>query len=203
MDVGANDGLYAASLRDAGYHGRIISFEPQSAEYARLAARAADDPAWETRNVALSAAQGSAVLHLAGNSSSSSLLEMGDLHAATAPESRYVGEEVVPIARLDSAIPDTALREERGYLKIDVQGSELDVLRGAGDLLDRIDAVEVELSLARLYEGAPLFPEVLAYLESQGFVLLWLEPVFSDPATGRLLQLDGVFARPMPRRSVV
>jgi FkbM family methyltransferase len=202
LDVGANDGPFAAGLRDAGYRGRIVSFEPQSAAYARLAERAASDPLWEVRNVAVGATDGEAVLHIAANSSSSSLLEMAAQHLTSAPQSRHVADETVAVTRLDTLTDDLFRPAERGYLKVDVQGGELDVLRGAGSLLERLCAVEAELSLVPLYEGAPLFPDVVDHLESRGFFLLWLEPVFSDPVTGRLLQMDGVFGRAPQGRSV-
>ena len=76
-----------------------------------------------------------------------------------------------------------------------MQGGELDVLRGAGATLERAVLVEAELSLVPLYEGAPRFDEVIDYLAERGFGVLSLEPVFVDPADGRLLQVDAVFGR--------
>ena len=195
LDVGANDGPYAKALRDGGFGGRIVSFEPQAEAYARLAREAAGDPLWETHKVAVAASNGRALLHVAANSSSSSLLPMTEQHTMSAPESRYVGEEDVEVISLDSLGDGLLSPAERGYLKVDVQGAELDVLRGAERLLSRAHAVEVELSLARLYEGGSLLSEVIAHLEKAGFVLLWLDPVFVDPVSDQLLQVDGVFAR--------
>jgi FkbM family methyltransferase len=195
LDVGANDGPFASSLRDGGYRGRIVSLEPQSAAFERLAARAQGDAAWEVRRVAAGAEDGEATLNLAGNSSSSSLLEMAEQHVRSAPESAYVGTEVVPVVRLDAIRDDLVVPEDRVYLKVDVQGLELDVLRGAEGLLAQCAVVDVELSLARVYEGGTLFPELLEWLAARGFAPAWLEPVFIDPASGRLLQVDGLFVR--------
>lgn len=195
LDVGANDGSFAGGFRDAGYRGRIVSFEPQSAAFARLEARARDDPSWECRRTAVGAHDGEATLHLAANSSSSSLLEMAEQHVRSAPESRYVGVETVPVARLDTLRAEIVHPRERVYLKADVQGLELDVLNGASVLLEQCRIVDVELSLVPLYEGAAALPDVLDYLEERGFVPVWLDPVFADAATGRLLQVDGLFQR--------
>jgi FkbM family methyltransferase len=195
LDVGANDGPYAAALRRSGFRGRIVSFEPQSDAYARLSLAAASDQLWETRNVAVGATNGRAVLHVAGNSSSSSLLPMTKQHTMSAPESRYVGEEEVELVSLDSLGDDLVSGSEHGYLKVDVQGAEMDVLQGAQRVLQRARAVEVELSLATLYEGGALLSDVVGHLEQAGFVLLWLDPVFIDPESDQLLQVDGVFAR--------
>ena len=195
LDVGANTGPFARGLRDAGYSGRIVSFEPQSSAYSELAAASADDLRWECRRVALGDRSGQAELHLAGNSSSSSLLDMSPQHLASAPESRFVGDEVVPVASLDSLRHELIQPSDRVYLKVDVQGLELEVLRGAVETLRQVVLVEAELSLVQLYEGAPLFAEVIEHLAMSGFGVLALEPVFIDPTDRRVLQVDGLFGR--------
>ena len=195
LDVGANDGPFAAGLRRAGYEGRIVSFEPQSVAFARLEAAAAVDPRWECRRIALAATTGEAELHLAANSSSSSLLEMGEQHLASSPDSRYVGVENVPLARLDDLRTELMQPADHLYLKIDVQGLELDVLRGAAEALAQVVVLDVELSLVPLYTGGPPFQDVLEHVAERGFVPLWLEPAFVDPVDGRILQLDGLFGR--------
>jgi FkbM family methyltransferase len=195
LDVGANNGPFARSLRASGYPGRIVSFEPQSTAYTDLAAAAAADARWECRRVALGARDGDARLHLAANSSSSSFLEMGAQHLRSAPESLYIGDEDVSIARLDTLRNELVRPNDCIYLKVDVQGLELDVLRGAAETLQQVAVLDIELSLVPLYDGAPLFPEVVGHLGESGFGVLALEPVFVDPADQRVLQLDGLFGR--------
>jgi FkbM family methyltransferase len=196
LDVGANAGQYARQLRRSGYRHRIVSFEPQSRAFALLQQRAARDPLWDALHLAASDADGTAQINLAGNSLSSSLLDMLPTHSESAPESTYVGSEMVTTRRLDGLLPELAPAGTSTYLKIDTQGSELKVLRGAGDALQRIDTLELELSLLPLYQGAPLFHEMLAWLAERGYELVGLEPAFSDPRSGRLLQADGFFHRP-------
>jgi FkbM family methyltransferase len=192
LDVGANDGSYAAVLRTHGFRGRIVSFEPQAAAYENLKRRAHGDPSWECRQVAVGAAAGVVTLNISENSSSSSLLEMDRRHVAAAPTSRYVSKEQATMISLD----ESQLLEpgERALLKADVQGFELEVFRGSERTFERVELVEVELSLVPLYGGAPLFPEVHEHLRERGFALVGLEPVLLDPA-GAVLQLDGLFAR--------
>jgi FkbM family methyltransferase len=196
LDVGANTGPSALALRGAGYAGRIVSFEPQSAAYDALEAACRSDAEWECRKIAVGAADGEAELHVSGNSSSSSLLDMEGEHLSAAPESQYVASECVAVRRLDSLRHDLVRPNDRVYLKLDVQGLELDALRGAEETLTQTSIVESELSLAPLYHGAPDLMEVVNYLADRGFNLLALEPVFVDPHDGRLLQVDGLFARP-------
>jgi FkbM family methyltransferase len=196
LDVGANDGSYAADLRAAGYGGAIVSFEPQSRAFDRLARYAAADPGWQCRRIALGSQQATeVVLNLAGNSSSSSLLPMSERHVESAPESQYVGTETVELTTLDAIAPELLGTAERICLKVDVQGLELDVLRGAEETLQRVDLLDVELSLVPLYEGAPEALEVLSYVADRGFRLLDVEPVFLDPVSGEVLQVNGLCGR--------
>jgi len=195
LDVGANAGQYAERLRGAGYDGRIVSFEPLSQAFAELERKARVDGAWQARRVALSDEDGTAEIHVSGNSWSSSLLEMGERHLRSAPESAYVGTETIHTARLDSIWPELVETGERVFLKLDVQGFEMRVLLGAAASLDEVRGVQAELALTHLYEGDSPWREVVDHLEERGFELAGLDPGFEDPVSGRMLQFDGVFVR--------
>lgn len=195
LDVGANDGAFGRELRADGYEGRIVSFEPTSAAFAALAAGCSEDPRWEVVNVALGSDEARATINLSRNSSSSSLLAMDDRHTSSAPEAEYVGAEPVDVVRLDSFDEQLGVAAASAYLKVDVQGYELEVFRGASVTLAAVKALECELSYVALYEGQPLFAEVVEWLRSAGFALAGLEPVHSDPRTGELLQVNGLFVR--------
>lgn len=195
IDVGANSGQYACQLRHAGYRDRIVSFEPLSQAFAELSAAAGSDSQWECKRLALGNSEGPVEINVAGNSYSSSVLEMKERHLQSAPESGYVSTETVPMARLDTIWPEIVKPEDRVFLKLDVQGFELEVLRGGDAHLADLAGVQVELSLVPLYDGAPLFREVIDYLEDRGFRLAGLEPGFEDPESGEMLQADGLFVR--------
>jgi FkbM family methyltransferase len=55
------------------------------------------------------------------------------------------------------------------FLWLDLQGAELKVLQGAGPLLDNVKAIFTEVSLMEMYDKAPLYQELRAFLESKGF----------------------------------
>jgi hypothetical protein len=104
-----------------------------------------------------------------------------------------VSREAVTIARLDSI-------EEMGrpiaiYLKLDVQGSELQVLRGCGQAIARVIAIESEVSFVELYEGQVLVGEMLTELARLGFDPIWVERGFTDPESNDMLQADVLFLR--------
>jgi FkbM family methyltransferase len=192
LDVGANEGQYATALRASGYHGDIVSFEPLRDAYARLRRAAADDPRWETRNVALGTNAARVPLHVSANSYSSSFLPVTGLCVDAAPDAAYVGVEEVEVVALDSLdVPDGIAI----MLKADVQGYEPQVLRGAARLLSRIAVLELELSLVSLYSGQELAHEVCAFVRRAAFVPVAVGNPFRHPTTGEILSLDGLFRR--------
>jgi FkbM family methyltransferase len=196
FDVGANAGLYGRVIRDAGYRGRIVSFEPLSAVWEQLRDVSRNDSLWEVApRAAIGGEDGEIEIHIAGNSFSSSVLEMLDSHRDAAPESAYVGSEKTPLRRLDTVAPDYLREDSRLFIKVDTQGYEDQVLIGAEHLLPKTVGLQLELSLVPIYQGQCLFPEVVERCKALGFNLWTLSRVFGDSHTGRLLSVDGIFFR--------
>jgi FkbM family methyltransferase len=195
FDIGANIGQYALEMRDLGYTGWLVSYEPLSTAFRELDKRAARDPKWKTVRAGLGREPGTAVLHVAANSQSSSLLPMLDQHVQSAPESRTIGTETVTIETLATVLAEHAELGKRPFVKIDAQGFERQILEGAGSALAGVVGLQLEMSLVPLYEGESLMSDMLAYLQALGFELMSLESGYTDPQTGRMLQLDGIFFR--------
>jgi FkbM family methyltransferase len=197
IDVGANVGQWAQTLRHAGYPGDIISFEPLAAAHAALTRNAGKDPRWAVApRMALGEEIRDIEINVAGNSYSSSLLKMLPRHLAGAPESAYVGLEKVPMKTLDSLIGSVIpAKSARVFCKLDVQGYEMNVLAGAASLLSRTVGLQMEMSLTPLYDSQPLFPELFDTMMQSGFEMYGFSPAFIDPESGRMLQIDGVFFR--------
>jgi FkbM family methyltransferase len=196
LDVGANTGGYAAMLRGAGYQGRILSFEPLSGAHERLVAVTKQDPMWAAApRMALGDHDGEVTINISGNSVSSSILPMTDSHRIAAPDSAYVGAEIADVRMLDSVKHEFLDMAKSPFLKIDAQGYETHVLAGAASILPRLAGLQLELSVGQLYEGQQLWLDVIASLEQTGLELWAIVPGFFEPATGRMLQCDGVFFR--------
>lgn len=196
LDVGANAGQYATELRSNGYLGRIVSFEPLSSAHARLRRTALNDSAWQVApRMALGAEGGEAKIHVAGNSLSSSILEMLSRHERAAPDSKIVSNENVPLHRLDAVAGEFILEARSILLKIDTQGYEDRVLSGAAGILAKVVAIQCELSLVPLYADQRLFDQMRAGLGDMGFELFALFPGYVHEETGQTLQLDGFFVR--------
>ncbi len=195
LDVGANEGQFGSQLREMGYGGEIISFEPLASAFEQLSRTAYIDGAWRALPIALGADNSQALLNVAGNSQSSSLLDMLPAHRQASSSSKFTGQQVADVRTLDSLMSQLCPQPRNICLKIDTQGFEMQVLEGAAQSLPQIATLQLEMSLVPLYRDAPLFADMLAHLTSQGFELVSLESAFTDGATGRQLQLDGMFHR--------
>ena len=197
LDVGANTGQFAKGLRTNGYHGHIISFEPLSEAHSMLASAAASDPLWDVvERCAVGASATWTAINIAGNSYSSSLLPMLDLHREAAPELAYQGTEPCHVITLDLFIERTFSDATTLFgLKIDTQGFEAEVLAGLKRNHDRVKVIFCELSLVPLYAGGPTMFELCHLLAELGYRCIAFGPAFEDPRTGQLLQVDGIFVK--------
>jgi FkbM family methyltransferase len=196
LDVGANAGQYGSLLRGHGYRGRIVSFEPLASAYAKLGEVAKSDTTWWVApRMALGASEGEVDLNISANSQSSSILAMLPLHEEGAPGSGVIGRERVLLSRLDRVAASFLRGSENVLLKIDTQGYEEQVLAGAHGILNRICAIQTEMSFVPLYAGQPLFDEMRQLLDKLGYELFALFPGYVHEVTGQTLQVDGLFVR--------
>lgn len=192
LDVGANVGQYASDLRQFGYRGLIISFEPLSSAFAELRRRSAEDSLWHCYQMALGDTDGEGVVNVASNLASSSFLPMRSEHRNAAPSISYIGTETVRVRRLDSLNIEFSAP---AMLKLDVQGFENRVLAGASETLRPIALIECELSVTTLYDGQPSFRDMIDIFANLGFEVIDLDPAFYDPRDGRILSADVTFSR--------
>ncbi len=196
FDVGANKGQYGLSLLDAGFKGKIVSFEPLSSAYGILLKQSKPFKSW---NIAPRCALGNEnkeiEMNISANLVSSTILNMLDTHIKGAPESKIIGKEKADLMKLDN-IGKKYIKSNNTYLKIDVQGFEYEVLLGAKEIFPQIKGIELEISVEPLYEGQQwLFSNVLEYTREHNFALHSMTPAFTDNATGKVLQYNGIFFR--------
>jgi FkbM family methyltransferase len=183
-------------LRDAGFGGKIVSFEPLTEAHATLARRAAADDGWQVApRMAIGDRDGEIQLEVSAESDMSSILPQSDLFRRVSPSSVVLRRETVPMARLESAALPYVAPEDRIFLKIDTQGFEPKVMAGAGDLLARLCGVQLEMSLVPCYEGEVGYREMIDRLATAGFEPYLFIPGYFERKLGRQLQLDGVFMR--------
>lgn len=203
IDVGANVGQYARRLREAGLDLPIVSIEPGAEAHAALTRAAADDPAWTVGPcMAISDVRGVAQLQVNARSDMNSLKPMAEATLAAFPKAQPETIEEVRTERLDGILADlVGPSGEPVFLKVDTQGCEAEVIRGAAGVLDRIVAIQLEMSLAPLYEGEPTYLALLNELDRLGYDLHFVIPGYFSRVLGRQLQFDGIFVRRPDQRS--
>jgi len=196
IDVGANKGQFALESRESGYQGKIFSIEPLSDAHNILLQNSENDHNWIVApRCATGSEDGHVEINISGNSVSSSILPMLESHSDVAPKSTYVGTEQTPLCRLDTLTGDYCVDAESVFLKIDTQGYEQQVLLGAPKTLKKAKMIQIELSLVPLYGGQMLMFDMINELHKVGFEVFDLVPILFNAASGRLLQVDGLFVR--------
>lgn len=197
LDVGAHFGEYGRFLRGIGFAGLIISVEPVEANFERLEREARGDGHWAVHHLALGARDGVSEINVTEGTDFTSFLSPNAYSTAEFPgSSRVVRRERVPVQRLDRFVQDClgGAGNPRVYLKLDTQGYDLEVLRGAEGCLHRIVALQSEVSVKPIYEGQPSLTEALTHLGTLGFEVGGLYPVTRDQA-GRVVEFDCVALR--------
>lgn len=201
VDVGANFGQFRDTLRnEVGFEGPIVSFEPVTKFRTKLEARRHSDPSWYVEPYALGSARGKAVIHVMASPGLSSIKEpvFGAMRSLLpAPDKVRVDEdesiEVRPLDEIAASHP--ALRcARRALLKIDTQGFDVEVIRGAREFLKQTAAIQIELSVLPIYADTPSYQDVIAELHALGLDLSGMFPVTLD-AQLRVIEFDGVFVR--------
>ena len=190
LDIGAADGADTVRYAEEFPSARVLAFEPLPYNVEELK-RALEAKGLLDRvtvfQVALSDTDGETDFWVSGGEPpdklarlvgtapgprgwrySSSMLEPLD-HLKTFPWCTFE-REAVPTRRLDTLLPHEGI-DRIDFAHVDVQGAELQVLRGMGALLEETGAVWLEVSDHELYRGQPLRHEVEEFMSSNGFEL--------------------------------
>jgi FkbM family methyltransferase len=196
VDVGAHRGQFARGLRESGYRGRIVSFEPTPDGFAGLSAAAASDPRWEIHQLALGREDGFTDMQVVPGTLSS-LLPPTRFGAGRYPKLQRAESVRVQVRRLDGLLDGilAGTRNPRPYLKLDTQGFDLEVFAGIGDRVSAFVGMQSEVALLRIYQGMPRMPEALQTYEAAGFEVAGLYPVSRQRRTARVLEYDVVLVR--------
>jgi FkbM family methyltransferase len=198
FDVGANAGQYAHMLRtEVGYRGNIVSFEPIPELASKLRALAASETSWFVEELALDEREGDATFNVLVADQFSSL------HAISGSAKNFFKELTQTNRRIQVRTSTVAaqlrnyrnkIRFSRPFLKMDTQGHDIAVVRGAANELDTFVGLQSELAIKRLYDDTLTFDEAIAFYRARGFELSALVPNNLGHFP-RLLEIDCIMYR--------
>jgi FkbM family methyltransferase len=196
LDVGGHHGHFGQMVRRMGFEGRIISFEPVRENLKHLWIAAENDPNWTVCPVSLGEKNSLGTIHVTRNSDFSSLLNLNKFG-----HSRFQGivdveeNQETQIVRLDTMLESLLKAEQNIFLKLDTQGSDLQVFRGAGRFAGQMAAVQVEVSCIPIYEGTPPFCESIAFFESMGYEISGFYPITFKENNLSVIEFDCMLVR--------
>jgi FkbM family methyltransferase len=192
IDVGAHTGQFALFAWRRYPGSKLYCFEPLPRARDTLRKVLSEHPNLEIFASAAGAASERRQFHVAGRDDSSSLLGITGRCSDAFPGTEEIKTIPVECQRLDETLDRSDLRRPC-LLKIDVQGSELEVIEGGEGLLESVDDLLVELSYVELYEQQPLASDVITHLGARGFNLTGVFGQTRDRA-GACLQADFLFS---------
>jgi FkbM family methyltransferase len=186
LDVGANQGQFAKSLRKLGFRGYILSFEPVKEDFSLLSKAFEHDKFWRGFNTALGNENSIKPFNIATESTAMSSF-------LTPKEKDWeIKVDQVEIKKLDTLF---TIPNPRVFLKMDTQGYDLEVVKGSKGCINRILGLLSELSVQPTYENMPSYLEALKFYEQIGFKLIHLSGDDRNPKTGEIIEYDCVMAR--------
>lgn len=192
VDIGANCGQFALIARKCFPDARIDSFEPLTEPAGRFDRVFAKEMNVHLHRLAIGEQAGEATIHVSTRDDSSSLLPITAMQERLFPGTAEAGTQAVQVGRLEDLLAESDIIRP-ALLKLDVQGFELEALRGCEDLLHRFAWVYVECSFVELYEGQALADGVIAWLHERGFALSGVYNMTYDKE-GRAVQADFLFS---------
>lgn len=175
LDIGGYHGEFADRILRHYPVEKIFLFEPFPDSVDFLQQRYVKEPRCKVFPFALSDQSGEAELHVLNKTDSSSLLDpAGDAGHLLQKPFHEVSKTKIEMRRFDEVpgMPDIPTFD---LVKIDVQGAELRVLLGFGELLRRVESIYIEVNFCSLYKDGAVFCDTHAFLEHSGFKLGFLQ----------------------------
>jgi FkbM family methyltransferase len=197
IDVGANTGQFGTGLRQLGFAGWIVSFEPVQAVFRELQEHAALDSRWLCHPLALGDCAQTKSINVYSSSMFSSFLDANDYAQGIWKSLREASKEQVEVRRLDEMFSE--LKQATGarnfMLKLDTQGFDRNAFAGAAGCVDEIRVLQSELSLIAVYSGMQNVYDTLNDFHRQGFFISGMYPINRDESLA-VIEYDCILVRP-------
>jgi FkbM family methyltransferase len=201
VDVGANRGQFSLAVRRWCPNARIIAFEPLPGPASKFRTLFRGDKSVSLHETAIGRESGQQAMHVSGRDDSSSLLPISHVQVQKFPGTEEVSTIVVRVSPLDAFVTAAEILSP-AMLKLDVQGFELEALRGCDALLRRFTQIYCECSFIELYRGQALAADVVEWLAAKGFRLTGVFNLAYDEQ-GQTLQGDLLFNQNSARQGAI
>ncbi len=176
LDIGASEGQYVGMLRNIGYEGKIVSFEPIKEIHDLIVKKSKKDKKWTVYDrLVISEVDGAVEFNISNDSVSSSVLNPKSNNPF---KIKSIRKEKVISKPLENVIKSN--NYSNFLLKIDAQGLEEEILRSARDQLKKAKLIQLEASFKEIYENEKTFFEIYSYLQKEGFDLIFIYPGASN-----------------------
>ncbi len=193
VDGGAYRGDFSKSILSLFPNATVYAFEPHPASWHSLSRTASRHPRIKALRMALGPSSGRSALHMNASPLSSSLSPSSAEGLKYFEEpNQPMGVETVAVTTLAEFVATEGL-PRIDLLKLDLQGYELEALRGMGSLIESVKLIYAEVNFLRAYQICCLFDEIDRYLQEHGFCVYQLYGLVRSPIDGRLLYGDAIF----------
>ena len=173
LDIGAHHGWFFHCWQDWCPRAEIHAFEPYPESFETSRRLYGDDPRVKLNQIGVGEVAGALTFNVFNDSkvSNSFLTPVVQAWETLQYHTGPLTQITVPVTTVDTYVRARGLGRVH-LAKIDVQGYEMHVLKGAEQSLSLIDHIFVEVGIERLYDGAPRFTEVFEFLTARGFHLM-------------------------------
>lgn len=193
VDVGANEGDFLSAVGQLAELKSVFAYEPLPVCHSSLEKRLQNMKSGHLFQAAVGASAGELIINFTGDSKMSSALKpKSEVSAAYQAHDFEIKEKLtVSVVTLDETLPADA---EIGLLKVDVQGFEMEVFRGAEQTLARSRAVLLEVNYVQHYEGGATFDVMFEFLRERGFRIHGISAPYGGGPEGPLWA-DAMFVK--------
>ena len=190
VDVGGADGTTAEIFAKNFSKKKIYVFEPIRESFNQIENKKNKYSNLVLFNNALGSEELSAKINIASRVTSSSIFNLTpDQNSSIfSSDLNYCRSENIVITKLDNILDKNTVV---GIMKLDVQGYEMEVLKGASSSIERIMIIVLEMNNHNYYPGAPKYYEVDEYLRNKNFSIIDIFPSTKD--LGRLKEWDSIY----------
>ncbi|MFW5704367.1 MAG: FkbM family methyltransferase [Nanoarchaeota archaeon] len=189
FDIGANIGSYSLILRKTGFNKKIIAFEPIKKYYLLAKKNLSKEKGILVENMALGNKTGFETINIASNGGQSSSI----LNFSKIPNIKKISTEKIKIITISDYIKEKNLTKKKLFLKLDVQGYELNVLKGIKDF-SNIELIQLEMGFVNYYDGETLFEGLSDHMKKLNYRIVLIKTI-GYKNSGEIQYMDVVFKK--------